>query len=117
MKDALIVGILLVLLPGAVAVQICRAGRKGCCGSSDYRPKKKKLKRVSGSLVFAVRQMHCQHCADRVTEIINDIPGLSAKVDWQKGIATVFYEQSIPTEQLLIRLNRAGYPAEPMQKL
>lgn len=45
MENVIILGILLVILLGAIITLVRRAGRKGCCGSSgDYKPRKKKLK-------------------------------------------------------------------------
>lgn len=115
MEDILIICVLLAILIGAVTVRVRRAGKKGCCGSAgDYRPKKKKLKNIAGSRSFAVSQMHCAHCADRVTEIVNDMPGLTAQVDWKSGKATVFYERELPEQELLSRWERAGYPATPI---
>lgn len=115
MENLIIICVLLAILIGAVTVRVRRAGKKGCCGSAgDYRPKKKKLKSIAGSQSYAVSQMHCAHCADRVTEIANDMPGLAAQVDWKTGIAIVSYEKELPEQELLSRWERAGYPATPV---
>ena len=110
MEDVIILGILLVVLVGAIVTLIKRAGRKGCCGSSgDYKPRKKKLKNVIATKVFVVDGMHCEKCAGRVTEAVNDIPGVAGVVDLKKGIVTVSYEREVPDGQLRAAIERVGY--------
>ena len=69
MENAIILGILLVVLVGAIVTLIKRAGRRGCCGSgSDYKPRKKKLKNVIAAKVFVVDGMQIGRasCRERV---------------------------------------------------
>lgn len=111
MENYIILGILVLIVFFAVRTIAKRAGRKGCCGSTgDYTPRKKKLKKVIATKVFVVEGMHCQKCANRVTEVINDIPGVAGVVNLKEGTATVSYEQQVPDEQIRARLQRAGYP-------
>lgn len=110
MEDMIILGILLVVLVGAIVTLIKRAGRRGCCGSSgDYKPRKKKLKNVIATKVFVVDGMHCEKCAGRVTEAVNDIPGVAGVVDLKKGLVTVSYERDVPDGQLRAAIERVGY--------
>ena len=53
--------------------------------------------------------MHCEKRSDRVTEAVNDIPGVSGVVNLKKGIVTVSYEHDVPDEQIKIRIERHGY--------
>ena len=116
MEDVIILGILLVILVGAIITLVKRAGRKGCCGSgSDYKPRKKKLQTVIAAKVFAVDGMHCEKCANRVTEAVNDIPGVAGVVNLKKGILTVSYEQEVPDEQIKGRIERVGYTVKEIQ--
>lgn len=110
MEDYIIVLILILVILAAVATLWKRRGRKGCCGSSiTHKPRKKKLKNVIDTRVFVVDGMHCQNCANRVTEIINDIPGLAGVVDLKKGTVTVSYERQVPDTLIGERLQRHGY--------
>lgn len=110
MEDVIILGILLVVLVGAIVTLIKRAGRRGCCGSSgDYKSRKKKLKNVIATKVFVVDGMHCEKCAGRVTEAVNDIPGVAGVVDMKKGLVTVSYERDVPDGQLRAAIERVGY--------
>lgn len=110
MEDVIILGILLVVLVGAIVTLIKRAGRRGCCGSSgDYKPRKKKLKNVISTKIFVVDGMHCEKCAGRVTEAVNDIPGVAGVVDLKKMLVTVSYERDVPNEQIKARIERVGY--------
>lgn len=111
MENGWIIGIILVITFLAVRTIVKRAGRKGCCGSAgDYKPRKKKLKHVMATRVFSVDGMHCEKCSNRVTEVVNDIPGVAGVVDRKKGIVTVSYEQEVPDEQIKARIERLGYP-------
>lgn len=110
MDNYIIIGIIAIIAVIAIGTLVKRAGRKGCCSSgSDYKPRKKKLKNVIATKVFVVDGMHCEKCANRVTEIVNDFPGVAGVVNLKKGIVTVSYEQMIPDEQIKERIERVGY--------
>ena len=110
MENYIIIGIIIVIAFFAVSTIAKRKGRKGCCGSgSDYKPRKKKLKNVIATKVFTVDGMHCEKCANRVTEVVNDITGVAGVVDLKKGIVTVSYEQEVADEQIKARIERVGY--------
>ena len=110
MENNIIIGILLVIAIAAIGTLIKRSGRKGCCGSSgDYKPRKKKLKNVIAAKTFVVDGMHCEKCANRVTEVVNDIPGTACLVNLKKGIVTVSYELEVPDEQIKANIERIGY--------
>ena len=110
MENYIIIGIIIVIAFFAVRTIVKRKGRKGCCGSgSDYKPRKKKLKNVLVTRVFLVDGMHCEKCANRVTEVVNDIPGAAGVVDLKKGIVTVSYEQEVADEQIKAKIERVGY--------
>ena len=110
MENVIIIGALLVILVGAIITLVRRAGRKGCCGSSgDYKPRKKKLQAVIAVKVFALDGMHCEKCANRVTEAVNDIPGVAGVVNLKKGLVTVSYEREVPDGQIRAAIERVGY--------
>ena len=116
MENTVIIGIILVIAFFAIRTIVKRAGRKSCCGcSGDYKPRKKKLKNVITTKVFVVDGMHCEKCANRVTEVVNDIPGVAGVVDLKKGIVTVSYEQEVPDEQIKDKLQRVGYTVTGIQ--
>ena len=110
MENYIIIGIIIVIAFFAVRTIVKRAGRKGCCGSgSDYKPRKKKLQAVIATKVFVVDGMHCEKCANRVTEVVNDITGVAGVVDLKKGIVTVSYEQEVADNQIKAKIERVGY--------
>ena len=110
MENYIIIGIIIVIAFFAIRTIVKRQGRKGCCGSgSDYKPRKKKLQAVIATKVFTVDGMHCEKCANRVTEVVNDITGVAGVVDLKKGIVTVSYEQEVADEQIKARIERVGY--------
>lgn len=106
----IIIGILLVIAIAAIGTLVKRSGHKGCCGSSsDYKPRRKKLKNITATKVFVVEGMHCAKCANRVTEIVNDFPGVAGVVNLKKGTVTVSYEQEVPDDQIIAKIERVGY--------
>ena len=110
MENYIIIGIIIVIAFFAVRTIVKRKGRKGCCGSgSDYKPRKKKLKNVIATKIFVVDGMHCEKCANRVTEVVNDIPGVAGVVDLKKGIVTVSYEQEVADDQIKAKIEWVGY--------
>ena len=116
MDNYIIIAIIAAIAFIAIGTLVKRAGRKGCCSSgSDYKPRKKKLKNVIATKVFVVDGMHCEKCANRVTEIVNDFPGVAGVVNLKKGIVTVSYEQEVPDEQIKERIERVGYTVKEIR--
>ena len=116
MENMVILGNILVIAFFAIRTIVKRKGRKGCCGSgSDYTPRKKKLKKVIATKVFVVDGMHCEKCANRVTEVVNDIPGAAGVVNLKKGIVTVSYELEVPDEQIKAKIERVGYTVKEIR--
>ena len=116
MDNYIIIGILAIIAATAIGTLVKRSGHKGCCGSgSDYTPRKKKLKKVIATKVFVVDGMHCEKCANRVTEVVNDIPGAAGVVNLKKGIVTVSYELEVPDEQIKAKIERVGYTVKEIR--
>ena len=116
MDNYIIIGVIVVIAFLALRTIVKRKGRKGCCGSgSDYKPRKKKLKNVIATKVFVVDGMHCEKCANRVTEVVNDIPGVAGVVNLKKGTATVSYEKEVPDDQIKARIERVGYTVKEIR--
>lgn len=84
-------------------------GKGDCCGGSDYKPKKKKLKNIVDKKIFKIEGMHCQSCCNRVTEAINDISGVSAKVNLKNQTAQVSYSKNVADETIILAVEKAGY--------
>ena len=60
--------------------------------------------------------MHCDHCVRAVTEAINKIDGVSAKVNLKKKEAVVSYEK-VCSKTAAIReaVEKAGYTVQSIQ--
>ena len=77
--------------------------------------RKKKLKKVIATKTFVVDGMHCEKCANRVTEVVNDIPGIAGIVNLKKSTVTVSYELEIPDEQIKAKIERVGYTVKEIR--
>ncbi len=105
----LVIIIIAVLILAIVPTVKHFKGQGGCCGGGGYTPKKKKLKNVIAKKTFRVDGMHCQNCANRVMETVNDIDGLSADVKLKQGTVTVSYETDVADEVIKEKIEAVGY--------
>ena len=114
MTDGIIIAILVVALFFGIRATVKHFARKGgCCGSADYKPKKKKLSKVLYQKNFKVEGMHCEHCKARVEEVVNDIQGVSGSVDLKNGTLTVSYAEDVDDELIKSKIERVGYKVLP----
>ena len=110
MENYIIAGVAVAAIVGGVVYSVKHfKGKSGCCGGGDYKPKKKRLSGVKYKKSFSVGGMHCKHCKYRVEEAVNDIKGISAKVNLKKSILTVSYTEDVSDEIIKARLEKLGY--------
>ncbi len=85
-------------------------GEGGCCGGSDEKPEKKKIKEpVVAKKIITIDGMHCEHCVNSVTKHINKIDGVAAKVSLKKKTATVIMSRDISNQELQNAVENAGF--------
>ena len=117
MTDGIIVAVLVVAMVLGIRHAVKHFKRKGgCCGSSDYKPKKKKLSKVLYKKVFQVEGMHCEHCKRRVEEAVNDIKGVAGTVNLKKGELTVSYETEVDDETIITKLEQRDYSVTSVRR-
>ena len=110
MENYIIIGIIAVIVVIGIVYTVKHfKGEGGCCGGGNYKPKKKKLHKVLYQKTFKVDGMHCDHCKNRVEEVVNDIKGVAGKVDLKKGELTVSYAEDVSDEIIVARITKAGY--------
>ncbi len=110
MENFVILGIMTVVVVIGIVYTVKHfKGEGGCCGGGSYKPKKKKLANVLYKRTFHVEGMHCEHCRNRVEEVVNDINGAAGSVNLKTGELTVSYAADIPDEVIKAKIERAGY--------
>lgn len=110
MVDFIIISIIAVVAVISVISSIKHfKGEGGCCGGGGYKPKRKKLANIKYQKTFKVDGMHCEHCKNRVEEIVNDIKGVAGRVNLKKGELTVSYAEDVGDEVIKTRIEKAGY--------
>ena len=110
MENVVILGIMAIVVVIGIVYTIKHfKGEGGCCGGGSYKPKKKKLAKVLYEKTFHVKGMHCEHCKNRVEEVINDIEGAAGRVNLKKGELTVSYAAEVSDEVIKAKIERAGY--------
>ena len=110
MTDIIIIAVVIVIAAIGIRSTIKHfKGQGGCCGGGSYKPKKKKLKNILYTKIFTVDGMHCEHCKNRVEEVVNDMAGIAGKVDLKKGELTVSYAEKVDDERIIAGIEKAGY--------
>lgn len=110
MENIIIIGIITAVIIIGISSSIKHfKGEGGCCGGSSYTPKRKKLTNAKYQKTFKVDGMHCEHCKNRVEEIVNDIKGVAGRVNLKKGELTVSYAEDVADGVIKTRIEKAGY--------
>ena len=111
MTDALIIGILIVLV--VVGIWSSRKhfkGEGGCCGDgSSVKVKRKILKQVVKKRTLIINGMTCDHCKACVESRLNALDGVSVKVNLKRKAALVLMDREISDETLCTVIENAGY--------
>ncbi|MCM1132741.1 MAG: cation transporter [Ruminococcus flavefaciens] len=110
MENFIIIGIIIIVIAVGIYSTVKHfKGESGCCGGGGYKPRRKKLSHVIYTKTFSIDGMHCEHCKNRVEEIVNDIDGTAGRVDLKKGELKVSYEQDVADEIIRSRIEKVGY--------
>lgn len=111
MENAIILGILAVVL----GVAIWRAAKHfkggGCCGSTGntIRSRKTLSAPKMGEKTMEIEGMHCVNCEIRVENALNRLENAACKVSWKKGTAVVEYSAEMPDELLRQTVEKLEY--------
>lgn len=89
-------------------------GESGCCGggSTTVKEEDKKLSgEIIGKYTLNIDGMSCEHCTDRVKHAINLVDHASGSVSLRKKEAVVYYDQDIDINEVINKIDAAGYIA------
>ena len=111
MADVVIVGILIILIIIGMRSGVKHfKGEGGCCGGgSSVKVKRKKLKRVVKQRTVVIEGMTCEHCKARVESRLNELDGVSAKVNLKRKTAVVSMEKEVEDEEIKKAIENVGY--------
>lgn len=111
MENMVIIGIVVVMvIVGIHSASKHFKGKSGCCGGgSSVKAKKKKLKNVVARKTVVIEGMTCDHCRNRVERGLNEMEGVSAKVNLKKKQAVVSMEKEVSDGQIRTVIEKAGY--------
>lgn len=110
MENAIIIGILLVIIVVAV-LRAKKHFKGGCCGSGSntIRDKKTLAEPKLGEMTLTVEGMHCENCQIRVENALNRLEGVVCKVNLKKKSALVSYSREVSGEELKTAVEKLGY--------
>ena len=111
MTDYVIVGILIILIVIGIRSSVKHfKGEGGCCGGgSSVKVKRKKLKQVVKERTVTIEGMTCEHCKARVESRLNELDGVSAKVNLKRKTAVVSMEKEVEDEEIKKAIENVGY--------
>jgi len=111
MTNVIIISILVIFIALGLKETVKHfKGEGACCGGGSVKVKKKKLKnRVKHKYVLKINGMHCKHCENAVTEIINDFDGVAGRVNLSEGEAIVLCDREIDIEAIKEKIRGRGY--------
>ena len=127
--ENMIAVLVIVILVGSAAAYLIKAKRSGvkCVGcpaggncSSKNKKKKKKRKNPKRKIrrmkrTMFITGMHCEHCVQSVTDSLNRIDGVSARVDLNKSCAEISLDREIGEDILICAVEKAGFLVESIQ--
>lgn len=64
---------------------------------------------------MVISGMHCGHCVQSVTDSLNQIDGVSAKVDLAKGWAEVSLDRKVEDDVLTAAVEKEGFSVDSVQ--
>lgn len=115
MADAIIILVVVIILIFALKGSIKHfRGEGACCGGSgSVKTKKAKKKTLHGPVLgrrtIRISGMHCQNCVNSVTNALNDIEGVSAKVKLKDNSAEVSFDRPVDVADLKQAVEKAGF--------
>ena len=106
-------GIIIFVLAVAVIFAFAGAlkhlkGEGSCCGGGSCCCKKKKLDAVTFQKTVKIQGMMCEHCAAHVTEALNALEGVSAKVNLKKAEAVIEASREVSDAEIKSAVESAG---------
>ena len=113
MANIIVVLIIIVVLVFALKGAIKHfKGDCPCCGGGTgvIKTDDKELKNpVIGKKIVHIEGMTCEHCVQSVKKALNEIKGVSARVDLQRKEAVVSYDREIANDVLKKTVEKAGF--------
>ena len=114
MVDAIIIVLVIILLFFALKGSLKHfKGESPCCGGGSGDSGKAKTKFLDGPVIgrktLTIEGMHCEHCVNAVTNALNEMDGVVAKVTLKSNSAEVSYDREINEADLKNAVKKAGY--------
>ena len=124
LENAIAVFVIIILVGSAAAylVKAKRSGVKcvGCpAGGSCSGKNKGKKKKLTGPVIakktIFISGMHCAHCVQSMTDGLNRIDGVSAKVDLNKNCAEISLDREVGDDLLIAVVEKEGFSVDSIR--
>lgn len=117
--ENVIAGLVLVILVGGAVVYLIKAKKSGVkcigcpaggkCSGGSMKRKKKLNGLVIGRKTLCISGMNCAHCVQIVTDSLNEIDGVAARVDLNKGCANIILDREVDEKILIAAIEKKGF--------
>lgn len=111
MADKIIIAVIIVLVLVGIRSGVKHfKGEGGCCGGgSSVKVKRKRLKNVIKQRTVVIEGMKCENCKNRVESRLNELAGVSARVNLKEKTAVISMEEEVSDERIRKIIENAGY--------
>lgn len=79
----------------------------------------KEKKKLTGPVIakktIFISGMHCAHCVQSVTDDLNRIDGVSAKVDLNKNCAEISLDREVGDDLLIAAVEKEGFSVDSIR--
>ena len=117
MVDIIVIVVIAIIMAFAIKGTIKHfKGEGACCGGShsEIKLEAKPLDKVVDTMVLKVDDIHCEHCATKISNALNKLDGINASVSVKTKEVMVKSDHTIDQTMILDRIQRLGY--HPMVK-
>jgi copper chaperone len=120
---ATIIIILVLAVVVLIAVKSAKkrfSGDGSCCGGGgdEWVEEDKKLTNPKiAEKEVKIQGMSCENCKKRIQRQLDRIDGVSAKVDWKKGVAKISEDREVPDDTIRRTIERLDYKVVDIQSV
>ena len=114
--------IILVILIGICIFAIINSkkhfkGEGGCCGGGSVEKTEKTLNYIADKKKVFISGMHCENCANKIENAINDVSYLACEINLKENLAIVTGNKTINAEEVKKIIEKLGYEVNKIEEV
>ena len=114
--------IILIILIGICIFAIINSkkhfkGEGGCCRGGSVEKSKKTLNYIADKKKVFISGMHCENCANKIENAINDVSYLACEINLKENLAIVTGNKTINAEEVKKIIETLGYEVNKIEEV